>query len=464
MNTNTSTSTTATAKTIQFANAIDVARWRLCVGCGACTYACPEKKLQMVDRQSEGLRPAWKPGIGAGEDEASASADADADANANANANANTLAVACQDCTDCVDVCPGLGIDHPPPREDAAWINELTQSWGPVLEVWEGHATDPALRRDGSSGGLSSALALYCIEQAGMQGLVHVASDDQVQYTSRSVFNQNRAAILAATGSRYAPASPCDHLQAIEDAGGPCVFIGKPCDVQGLRKAQAMRPGLDANVGLAIGIFCAGTPSTQGTLDLLRQHGVNPDDVAELRYRGRGWPGSFAVRLKESNTWNELATYAEAWGFLQRYRPYRCHLCPDGTSEFADIACGDPWYREIQADEAGLSLVVVRTQRGRDIVRAAMAAGCVALTPVKPTVMQMSQKELQYKRGAIWGRLLTMRALGVPAPQFDGFSLAQNWLRIPFRQQLRSFIGTARRVLGRGYRRPASHPGGVNPS
>jgi coenzyme F420 hydrogenase subunit beta len=412
--------------TVKFRNAIDVAKWRMCVGCGACSYACPQHKLEMVDILEQGLRPIAKP-------------------------TAPISASACAGCTDCVDVCPGLGVAHAAPTANDEWINELTQSWGPVLEVWEGHASDATLRRDGSSGGLSSALALYCIEQAGMKGLVHVAANDQVRYTNQTVLSHDRAAILAATGSRYAPASPCDHLQAIENAGGPCVFIGKPCDVQGLRKAQALRPVLHANVGLAIGIFCAGTPSTQGTVDLLKLHGVDPDNVADLRYRGRGWPGSFAVRMKGSDTWRDLATYAEAWGFLQKYRPYRCHLCPDGTSEFADIACGDPWYREIQADEPGLSMVVVRTQRGRNIVRAAMAAGCVQLTSVNPQALALSQRELQLKRGAIWGRLQTLGWLGIPAPRFKGFSLFKNWLDIPFMHKLRSLVGTVRRAVSRRY-------------
>lgn len=410
-----------------FMNAIDIAQQRMCIGCGACVYACPDDKLQLVDIVSEGLRPV----ISAG---------------------------SCSGCSDCVTVCPGVGISHPDRPQPGGLINELTQSWGPVLEVWEGFAADPAIRLGGSSGGLASAIALYCIEQGGMQGLVHIGSDDQTRHKSKTVFSRSREEILAATGSKYSPGSPCDRLDWIEQAAGECAFIGKPCDVEALRKTQSVRPEMSRNLGVAIGIFCAGTPSTQGTLDLLRYHGVDPADVEELRYRGRGWPGKFAVRIKGQSSWRDLATYAEAWGFLQRYRPYRCYLCPDGTSEFADISCGDPWYREIGDNEIGMSLVVVRTERGRAIVKAAMDAGYVELVAVKAELLNLSQRELQFKRGAIWARLLTMRALGIAAPRFGGFSLFRNWLRIPLRDKLRSFVGTARRVVARQYHRPYQYP------
>jgi coenzyme F420 hydrogenase subunit beta len=373
-------------------------------------------------------------------------------------------------CSDCLDVCPGIDVSHDAKAQGAGTIEELAQSWGPVLEVWEGFASDAEIRHKGSSAGMASALALFCVEDLGMRGAVHIRAEDESAHLNRTAFSRTRDELLASTGSRYAPASPCDGLGHIEQADGPAVFIGKPCDVEALRKAQAIRPALDRNVGVAIGIFCAGTPSSQGTLDLLRKHGIRPEDVEELRYRGRGWPGHFAVRLKGESEWRDLATYAEAWGFLQAYRPYRCYLCPDGTSEFADISCGDPWYREVEPGEPGTSLVVVRTEKGRDIVKRAMAAGAVELRRVDPKTLSMSQRELQLKRGAIWGRVLTMQSLGLPAPSFRGFSLFSNWLRIPFGHKVRSIIGTARRVFSRRYHRPHVYaadersPGKSNPA
>jgi len=409
----------------RFTDVSDVVKWRLCLGCGACEYACPEKKIKLIDFIDQGIRPVVLP---TGD---------------------------CSGCSDCVTVCPGVGVSHDPMMKTAEGvINMLTEGWGPVLEIWEGHATDKVIRFDGSSGGLASALALYCVENEGMRGVVHVGNDSEEQYKNKSTFSRTRDDILATTGSRYSPASPCDLFQAIEDAEGACVFIGKPCDLEGLRKTQSIRPGLSKNMGVAIGIFCAGTPSTQGTVDLLAKYGISHEDVEELRYRGRGWPGSFSVRLKSDSEWLELATYEEAWDFLQAYRPYRCHVCPDGTSEFADISCGDPWYRSIDADEPGKSLVLVRSEKGREIVKGAIKAGYIQLTPVEPEILERSQKELLRKRGAIWGRVTTMKALGIPAPHFQGFSLLQNWLKLSGGQKIRSILGTAKRIITRNYYRP----------
>jgi len=409
----------------RFTDVSDVVKWRLCLGCGACEYACPEKKIKLIDFIDQGIRPVVLP---TGD---------------------------CSGCSDCVTVCPGVGVSHDPMMKTAEGvINMLTEGWGPVLEIWEGHATDKVIRFNGSSGGLASALALYCVENEGMRGVVHVGNDSEEQYKNKSTFSRTRDDILATTGSRYSPASPCDLFQAIEDAEGACVFIGKPCDLEGLRKTQSIRPGLSKNIGVAIGIFCAGTPSTQGTVDLLAKYGISHEDVEELRYRGRGWPGSFSVRLKSDSEWLELATYEEAWDFLQAYRPYRCHVCPDGTSEFADISCGDPWYRSIDADEPGKSLVLVRSEKGREIVKGAIKAGYIQLTPVEPEILERSQKELLRKRGAIWGRVTTMKTLGIPAPHFQGFSLLQNWLKLSGGQKIRSILGTAKRIITRTYFRP----------
>ena len=337
-----------------------IASWRLCVGCGACVYACPENNITLVDVVDDGIRPLVDPD-------------------------------GCKLCGECLKLCPGYETIHSSFDDVPKLIPGLKKGWGPVLEIWEGYAADKNVRYNGSSGGLTSALALYCLEKKGMEGVLHIGTNKEKPWENKTVFSKNREDILSRTGSRYAPASPCDGLSYIENASRQCVFIGKPCDITGLKKAQNLKPMLDKNTGLVIGIFCAGTPSTQGTLELLKRCNIDTNEIEDIRYRGKGWPGTFSVKLKGEKAQNYNISYAESWGFLNKYRPYRCYLCPDGTSEFADISCGDLWYRETKEDALGYSLVLVRTEKGRKILNRAIKAGYVSLKRADPTILLLPE-------------------------------------------------------------------------
>jgi coenzyme F420 hydrogenase subunit beta len=408
----------------RFENIGGVVDWRLCVGCGACVYACPDGNIELRDVENEGLRPIIKAGR-------------------------------CRACGTCLAVCPGLGIAHQGDEEPGA-IKELSSGWGTVLEVLEGYAADPEIRYRGSSGGLITALALFCLEQEGMAGALHVGAEGARPWENGPVLSRNRAELLRRSGSRYAPAAPCAALGWVESAGAPLVFIGKPCDNAGLQKARIAKPTLEGKVGLSLGIFCAGTPSTRATLDLLRVLKVDPAAVREVGYRGRGWPGSFRVAAAGKGDHSVGMPYGEAWNFLEKYRPYRCYLCPDATAEMADISCGDPWYRERREDDPGFSLVLVRTGRGRRVLRGAIEKGYVILETGSPRILVNSQKGMLEKRGAIWGRLLAMKAFGLPTPDYPGFHLYGNWRGLSTQAKVKSLAGTARRIWQRKYYRPNS--------
>lgn len=404
----------------------DVAEYQLCSGCGACVFIDAER-IRMVDDFRFGRRPIVNDGM------PDATHDADA-----------------------LRVCPGIHLQHAFDCRDPQLIRELLNAWGPVYEVWEGHAADEEIRFAGSSGGAATAIALFCLEHLGFHGVLHTAARPDAPYLNHTVLSRTREELLARTGSRYAPASPCDGLQWIEDAPGPCVFIGKPCDVAAVQKARRLRPELDAKLGLTIAFFCAGVPSTQGTLDLLTSVGVDePSSVESLRYRGNGWPGRWTVRFRDAAGIDRVRSlsYEESWGFLTKYVQWRCRLCPDHTGEFADIAVGDPWYRTLRADEAGESLVLGRTTRGVELLAAARRAGHLVLELASPEKLPASQKNLLRTRGAVWGRIVSLRLAGVPRPTYRGVPLFSTWLRhLGFVGKLRSTLGTLRRIESRGLR------------
>jgi coenzyme F420 hydrogenase subunit beta len=322
------------------------------------------------------------------------------------------------------------------------------------LEVWEGYATDPDIRYRGSSGGAATALALFCLEKQKASGVLHIGTKSDAPLRNIPVLSKSKEELVARTGSRYSPAAPCEKLDWIEQATGPVVFIGKPCDIVALRKSQANNAMLNEKVGPAISIFCAGTPTTAGTYKILNELDVKLEDVEEFRYRGCGWPGMTTVRIKGSERKRQM-TYEQSWGdILCNYSQFRCRLCPDSTGEFADISCGDPWYRQVESNEPGRSLVLARTEKGRQIIQGAVKAGYLELVRIESETVPNSQNALLNRRRHLWGRLLMMKLLFVPVPRYDGFNLFGNWLKLPVTEKLRSFVGTLRRIISRGWTRP----------
>lgn len=403
----------------------DVTRWRLCLGCGACRWFCPQQAIRLVEFPAEGIRPV-----------------------------VDTTRCGA-DCT-CLHVCPVVAseffVPAPLPR------NGVEKEWGPILELWEGHATDPQIRYSGSSGGALTAIAAYCLEKRGMEGVLHIGADFEDPLRNRTYLSRSRGDLLQRTGSRYAPASVCDRLDWVEAAQQPCVVIGRPVEIAALRNAERLRPGLRAKVGVALSFFCAESPASAGTAALLQRLGVAPSEVEEVRYRGCGWPGEFTVRRRGEAEPSLRLNYQESWGFLQAYRPWAAHLWPDGTGELADISCGDPWYEAPDGSNPGFSLIVVRTERGREILHGAMAAGYLDLKRAELWKLEKSQAGLLEKKGAIWGRRLALRMLGLPVTEFRGLDLFHCWKRLPFKAKVKSVLGTLRRVLLRKLYRPVVFP------
>jgi coenzyme F420 hydrogenase subunit beta len=388
----------------------------LCMGCGTCAAARPDL-VTMVDTEKHGRRPQLEPGVDP----------------------STTRSLA--------KLCPGREISFVAPRN----YNEA--AWGPILEVWEGHAVDPELRHRGSSGGAVSALALHGIESGSAAGVVQVAARRDQPLLNETVISRSRQEILAASASRYAPASPCEKLADVRAADGKHIFVGKPCDVAGAQRLMNSDEKLRSSVGLTISIFCAGTPSTAATKELIRS--LNIDDEAwieNVRYRGRGWPGRMAVRYRNAvdlPPQSASVSYEKGWGeILQKHTQWRCRLCADHLGEHADLSIGDPWYRPIGKDEQGESLIVVRTERGRRALRAAVAEGYLVVKRRSTETLAASQPNLERTKGAVFGRCLAARALGLPAPIYHGVALHRVWLRaLSLLAKIQSFAGTMKRIL-----------------
>ncbi|MEO2144897.1 MAG: Coenzyme F420 hydrogenase/dehydrogenase, beta subunit C-terminal domain [bacterium] len=396
----------------------EVAERHLCAGCGVCAFLEPAA-IRMVDDLDRGRRPVVQRGSESGRG---------------------------------LQACPGLRLEQAPAL--AGVDSSLRAGWGNVLAVWEGHSTDDEVRLKGSSGGAATALALWAIEATEMVGAVHIRAKPSQPVLNETTFSSDREALVSATGSRYSPASPADGLQQLVDSKGPGIFIGKPCDVAGAVAASRLEPALAEKLGLTVAIFCAGAPSTNATVDYIEQIG-GPllSDLRRLRYRGNGWPGVFKATGHDGFTVER--SYEESWGVVQAKRPWRCRICPDHTGELADISVGDPWYRQPGEGEPGSSLIVARTERGKQAVEAAIASGFLECRVVDSSLVPASQPGLLLVKASVFGRLVAMSLQGIPTPLFSGFSLFRLWMtKLNLRRKLGSILGTIPRLRRWGVHQP----------
>lgn len=400
----------------------------LCCGCGACVAVVPGK-LEMVDVFTDGLRPRYLLELSDIEEKKALS------------------------------VCPGIAIDYRhklPPNIDLDLLGE----WGPVLNVMEGNAIDNNICFKSSSGGVVTALAAFGISSGAVTGVLQIGASKNTPYMNETRYNTTVDQVLSSCGSRYSPASPCEKFSEIINSKGKSIFIGKPCDIAAVHKARKVVPELDEKILLTVSIFCAATPSTQGTTTLIKELGENSlSNVRRLRYRGYGWPGNACVESSVSENESKIIvrerSYDGAWGgTLSRYRQWRCNLCADHTGEFADISVGDPWYRDIRDGEVGSSLVIPRTQVGVNFLAEAIKHNVVTLESIDHSCLPRSQPYLINVAGMIWGRLLALKCasiFGAGYPRLEGKNFVKIWLnRLTLKEKVASIVGTFRRVVSKG--------------
>ncbi|WP_421742080.1 Coenzyme F420 hydrogenase/dehydrogenase, beta subunit C-terminal domain [Cellulomonas sp.] len=321
--------------------------------------------------------------------------------------------------------CPGVGVRSAPRRaSDDVLV-------GSSLGVWQGWATDPAIRQSGSSGGVLTAIADWLVGTGRKQIAVGVGSSDVNAIVTAVRVATTTVGVREMAGSRYAPVGVASEPDAYRD---DAVVVGKPCEVTAIRRRQEGR----SDSPLLLSFFCAGVPSQAASVDLAEKLGLDTSrPLASLRYRGDGWPGRFVARDADGR--EGALSYEASWGeHLGKRLQWRCKVCVDGVGDDADIVAADYW----QADErgfpvfgeaAGRSVVIAKTTRGLDTLLAARDAGVIELQPIEASSVSSRQPYQVRRRVTLLGRLLGARLAGRPTPKYVGFGLLRWTLMDPLR-------------------------------
>jgi len=392
----------------------------LCIGCGLCQAVAGADTVKVVKTQSGYLNPVV---VG------------DLD-----HATVDRI----------YDTCPGTRVEGLPERLIGT-DTKTDHIWGPWRRMVRAWAGDAAMRYEGATGGVLTALADYLLSSGRVAFILHVKASTAYPTFGERHLSFSRADVLSAAGSRYGPAAPLIDIDAVLDRAEPFAIIAKPCDLSALRNYARHDSRVDELVKYWLGLVCGAFMTPKGMDAFFVRHGIDPATVTGVRYRGHGCPGP--TRIETSEGVHELH-YLDLWSEDASLwtLPFRCKVCPDAIGETADIVAADTWpggspRREEMASDAGTNALIVRTEAGAELVQAAASAGALVLeNEIGPDELTGYQPHQRDKKYAVWARHEGLRATGRLAPATARLRLAELAAEMPAEFNAAQREGTIRRV------------------
>jgi len=368
-------------------NVADVHKAGLCVQCGTCAAVCPRSAISLQWDSKRGyvlsIEHEW-----------------------------------CNDCGVCYEVCPGHAVNFTQLTEEFLDGDSEDPYLGRFLSCCAGYSTQRVIRWSASSGGVITALLLCFLRKRAIDGAIVTRMSPESPLEPLPCLATTEDEILAAMGSKYCPVPANLKLRDALASEGRFAMVGLPCHIHGLRKAQRLIPELREKVVLCISLFCGMTKSPIATRIALNRKGIPIEEVGQISYRGRGWPGSLHVQLQSGQTYSEpYPAYFDRYS--AHFWVHRCTLCSDGVGELADISCGDAWLPEYKSDDQGTSIVIVRTTRGGDFLSLAVPKEVTSLPLSASKVMQSQEGMLIFKKRKLRARAALYALAGKKVPIYQ---------------------------------------------
>jgi coenzyme F420 hydrogenase subunit beta len=249
------------------------------------------------------------------------------------------------------------------------------------------------------AGGTVSALLVQAMNQGLIEAAVLTGRDESGPLP---VLAESPAEVIACASSKFGAAPTLAALNRAAAAGRRNLgVVGTPCQITALAKTRSNplhRDDFLDPVSLEIGLFCNWSLDQRAFRAYLA--GLLPDP-SRIKAMDIPPPPANVMRLDLGDDVREIS--------LDEIRPLipdTCGLCPDMTSEWADLSVG------MYEGRPGWNTLLVRTARGRELVESAVASGLL-LTEPAPNLEHLSEAAAAKKRRAFQA----MRQRGLVNPQ-----------------------------------------------
>ena len=335
----------------------------------------------------------------------------------------------------------------------AFWRNcEKFSIWGPtVVSPFYAYSQNPQIRREGSSGGLLTEIAIHLLKAGYVDGVIQTRASRSSAIRTETIVSTTEEDIRLCAGSRYTVSSPLFELMEMIEDKKRYAFIGKPCDVQAIRNWQKNNSNRIGQIPYLLSFFCAGMPSVQAENKLLENLNTDEKKCTKLTYRGNGWPGNTVAYSTQGQTGQ--ISYEESWGkILGRDVALACRFCFDGIGEAADISCGDGWYicngKPDFEEHEGRNVIFARTPKGLQLLEELKREQLISCECSDKIYEELGLiQAYQYNRRiTMKTRLAALKIYGRPVPKYNVKMMKEFEKLASFNLKLRILGGTLKRL------------------
>jgi coenzyme F420 hydrogenase subunit beta len=338
----------------------------LCTSCGMCDGVCPTEAIGMEMNEYAQFVPKF-------------------------------IQENCIYCKKCILCCPGID------------ITGSAEDIGEFKEIYLGHANQKTYRSRGASGGVITALSAWMLEKGIIEKSISLNSKKS-PIVPEIVINTSAKEVAECSGSKYVSTPICSEIKEFDSKSSITVLPCQSIAMKKMRKTQ----------GYIFGVFCSGAQTKDLVEYVSQKEDIKLEDIKDINYRVGDWPGNILIHTsKKDITIPYRRSYYTAAANSGYFTIQGCALCPDYFNENADISFGDPWGISHGADMAlGKTLMIVRTQKGTELLQKAQEEGIITLEKVtKQEVLSGHRKSIYFKKKTLYIRVKKIKDMGLPLPR-----------------------------------------------
>lgn len=235
------------------------------------------------------------------------------------------------------------------------------------MKAYACYNTNEETRLSSSSGGVFSLLAEQVLADG---GIVYGCAMTQDCYGAELIRVSDERDLRLLRGSKYLQAKMGDILSSVKSdlhAGKLVLFSGTGCQINGLKRFLQN----DYDNLLCVDLICHGVPSPSLWKMYVQYREKHYGKIKEInfRYKSHGWK-DFGIKVNHRYISKDDDPYMQMFLEDKCLRP-SCYVCMAKKDKESDITLADFWKIENVAPEMndgkGVSLVLVRTERGKQM-------------------------------------------------------------------------------------------------